>query len=62
MCEDWIRTRLNGIQMSLNKKCAFERSKNVDIFGGASVNRETIIDKVLRSTRSRKRHGEILQV
>ena len=43
--------------MSLNKKCAFERSKNVDIFGGAPVNRETIIDKVFRSTRSRKRHG-----
>ena len=48
--------------MSLNKKCLFERSKNVEIFGGAPINRERIIDKVLRSTRSKKGMGFILHV
>ena len=38
------------------------RSKNVRIFDGAPENDEIIIGKVLRSTRSRKGMGFILQV
>ena len=37
-------------------------SKNVEIFCGAPINRERIIDKVLRSTRSRRGMGFILHV
>ena len=36
--------------------------KNVEIFGGAPIKREIIIDKVLRSTRSKKGMGFILHV
>ena len=37
-------------------------SKNVEIFGGAPINKERIIDKVLRSTQSRRGMGFILHV
>ena len=48
--------------MGLNGSEGLGRSKNVRIFGGAPENDEIIIGKVLRSTRSRKGMGFILQV
>ena len=46
----------------LNKDYELEVSKNVKIFGGASINGEGIFGKVWGSTQSRKGMGLFLQV
>ena len=60
---EWARLQelnsLNLIQMGSNRKWVLGRSRNDEIFGGASIKVIRIVDKVWRSTRSRKGMGII---